>query len=71
MIEPLSPREYQYLRMRARGLTLYQVGLQMGISEATVKNHLQAVHHKLRVRSTIDALRVVGWLKVPEEEETP
>jgi len=33
----------------------------------TVKNHLSTIYAKLGVYKNIDAFRVVGWLKIPEE----
>ena len=67
-LEALSPREREYLTLRASGYTIACASARMGISESTGKSMLQMIHRKLRVNNTIEALAVVGWLKVPKGE---
>ena len=66
----LSPRQLEYLELRAAGFTIACTAARMGISESTAKSLLQQVHDKLRVTNTIEALLVVGWLKVPKGRES-
>ncbi len=61
----LSPRELEYLKLRAQGMTLLNISFEMDISLATVKIHLASVHRKLRVNTTVEALGKVGWISVP------
>ena len=62
----LSPREYEYIWLRAKGLTMDEMAIEMDCSVSTVKTYCEKVHRKLRVNSTVDALRALGWLVVPE-----
>ena len=66
---PLSPRELEYLRLRGMGYTIACTAARMGVAESTAKSILQKVHTKLRVDNTIEALAVMGWLRVPGEKE--
>lgn len=40
-VSDLSPRQQAVIRRVAKGLTSKQIGLELGICEATVKNHLR------------------------------
>lgn len=40
----------------------------MGISVQTFKNYITSVYAKLDVTNVIEALRAVGWLRLPSEE---
>lgn len=61
----LTPREWEYLRWRALGLTISEAAVQMDVSLNTVRRHGSNVFAKLTVSSLQDALRAVGWLVVP------
>jgi DNA-binding CsgD family transcriptional regulator len=61
----LRPR--QVLRLLALGLTHEQAAHQLGITRHTIKNHLTFVYEQLDVPTLVDALRVLGWLVVPDE----
>lgn len=50
----LSGREQQLLPMIARGLTNKQIATDLGVSEQTVKNHLQRLKKKLGVQDRLD-----------------
>ena len=43
----LSPREIQVLQLMAEGYSNRQIGLAMGITEATTKNHVNHVAMRL------------------------
>lgn len=65
MKPPLTEREWEVMRMRAKGLTTGEIAAQLFIAEQTVKNHIQNAYRKARVRSVTEFYRAVGWLKVP------
>lgn len=61
--ERISEREAQIMDALARGATYKEIGTRLGISAATVKNHLSRIYGKLGVRSRTEA--VVIWLGRP------
>ena len=56
--QPLSPREYEVLRLIADGLDNAAIAEQLFISENTVKNHVTNIFAKLDVRTRAEA---VAW----------
>lgn len=56
----LTAREKEILDQLARGLAYKEIAAQLGISPATVKNHLARIYEKLQVRSRTEAS--VKWL---------
>ena len=61
----LSTRERDVMRLVAQGLPNDDIGRRLGLTEKTVKNHLQSVYVKLDVHSRAAALSV--WLGVATE----
>jgi DNA-binding NarL/FixJ family response regulator len=57
----VTGREREIMQELARGLTYKEIGRKLGISGATVKNHLYRIYEKIGVRSRTEA--VVKWLK--------
>jgi len=55
-LEPLTERELQVLRHLAGGLTNRAIALQLGISENTVKYHVNAILGKYGARSRTEAV---------------
>jgi DNA-binding NarL/FixJ family response regulator len=53
------------LRWTALGWPAKGVAAEMGVSEQTVKNHLMAVYRMTGSHCLVDALRALGWLRVP------
>lgn len=51
----LTPREQQIMEQLARGLQDKEIGVALGISTSTVKNHLYRIYEKLAVRSRTEA----------------
>jgi DNA-binding NarL/FixJ family response regulator len=56
----LTAREREIMDELTRGLAYKEIGFALGISTATVKNHLYRIYEKLQVRSRTEA--VVKWL---------
>lgn len=55
---PLTPREREILTLVAEGATNREIGLQLFLSENTVKNHLKHIMAKLQVENRAQA---VAW----------
>jgi len=55
LIEPLSPRELEVLRLIARGLTNHDIGEQLFLALDTVKGHNRKIFSKLQVQSRTEA----------------
>jgi two-component system nitrate/nitrite response regulator NarL len=55
-VEELTPRELEVLRLMAEGLPNKTVALRLGISEHTVKFHVNAILGKLGVSSRTEAV---------------
>jgi len=56
----LSEREFSVLHEVLKGLTNKDTGRALGISEQTVKIHLQSIYRKLRVHRRIDLMLLHG-----------
>ncbi|MFM8320230.1 MAG: LuxR C-terminal-related transcriptional regulator [Chloroflexota bacterium] len=56
LVEPLSPRELEVLRLVALGLTNPQIGERLFISVRTVKKHLENIHGKLGAQNRTQAV---------------
>jgi DNA-binding CsgD family transcriptional regulator len=52
----LTPRQYEVLRLLARGSSTVQIAESLGLSRETVRNHIRAVLSALRVNSRIGPL---------------
>ena len=62
---PLTAREAEVLRVAADGGTTEEIGQQVYLSPATVRNYLSSSISKLGARNRIDAIRIAreaGWL---------
>lgn len=56
LIEPLTDREMQILNLTAKGFTNKAIGVQLGISDRTVQNHLANIFQKLNAESRTEAV---------------
>ncbi|GAA2474209.1 helix-turn-helix transcriptional regulator [Terrabacter carboxydivorans] len=56
----LTPRQWEILREVAAGATNQQVGHRLGVSEATVRKHLEHVFERLQVASRTEAVMAVS-----------
>lgn len=56
LVEPLSPRELEVLRHLAEGLSNKEIARAMGVSENTIKFHVNAILGKLGAQSRTEAV---------------
>lgn len=61
IIEKLTERETDVLRLLARGLTNYEIARQLSLSEGTVRNHVSAIFAKLEVADRTQAAVLAIW----------
>ena len=52
----LSPREREILALVARGLTSHRIARRLGVSQATVRTHVEHIRDKLGVRTRSQAV---------------
>ncbi|MBX3084975.1 MAG: hypothetical protein KF716_25295 [Anaerolineae bacterium] len=57
MIEPLSSREQEIMRLLAQGYSNQKIAARLLIAESTVKRHINNIYGKLQVNSRTQALR--------------
>jgi two-component system, NarL family, response regulator len=55
MRSDLTARELEILKMLSKGLTNKQIGHALGISDNTVKNHVNSIIEKLEVSDRTEA----------------
>ena len=68
MIEPLTGRELEILVLAGKGFTNKAIGVQLGISDRTVQNHLANVFGKLQAASRTEAvMRAVSLGLIPAD----
>jgi DNA-binding NarL/FixJ family response regulator len=66
LIDPLTDRELQILTLTGKGFTNKAIGLQLGISDRTVQNHLANIFQKLNAESRTEAvMRAVSLGLIP------
>ena len=53
----LTRREFEILRLLAKGTTTARIASQLHISRTTVSNHIQHIHRKLNTHSQLEAVR--------------
>ncbi len=66
---PLSPRELEVLRVLVSGATNAEIGLRLGISANTVRNHVHSLMNKLEAANRTDAVATAlrrGLVALPE-----
>jgi ATP/maltotriose-dependent transcriptional regulator MalT len=56
MINPLSEREREVLRLIAEGHSNQQIAQMLVVAESTIKTHLNNIYAKLNVNSRLQAL---------------
>ena len=60
--DPLTPREYEVLRLLARGLQNKEIAAALAITQRTVKFHVSAVFHKLGAGNRTEAVTIAAQL---------
>lgn len=65
VLERLTPREFQAMRLVITGLLNKQVGAELGMAEKTVKTHRGHVMQKLGITSVAQLIGVVKKAEVP------
>ncbi len=71
---PLTERETEILRWVAAGLQNKEVAQKLGISLATVRNHIHNILEKLSVHSKLEAVSLAfrqGWVTTPAPDAPP
>ena len=56
MVEPLSERELEVLRLVAQGLSNREISVRLFLAVNTVKGHNQKIFDKLQVQSRTEAV---------------
>jgi LuxR family transcriptional regulator, maltose regulon positive regulatory protein len=62
LIEPLTQREAEVLRLLAQGLSNREIAQKLFVSEGTVKTHVHNLHRKLGAQSRTQALAIAREL---------
>lgn len=62
VVNTLTPREFEVLRLLVRGETVRRIGEKLGLSEKTVANHQSAIREKLGARNGVQLARVAAGL---------
>jgi two-component system, NarL family, invasion response regulator UvrY len=62
LMKTLTAREFEVLRLLARGDTVKHIGEKLGLSEKTVANHQSAIRDKLGARNGVQLARVASEL---------
>ena len=62
LVEPLTRRELDVLRLVCDGESNLQIGERLGIGIATVKYHLTQIFEKLRIRRRTQAVAIAVYL---------
>ncbi|MGV8027080.1 MAG: response regulator transcription factor [Anaerolineaceae bacterium] len=63
----LSEREFEVLQLVGEGKTNYQIGMDLNITERTVRSHMESIMQKMCVKNRTEALKKAiqkGWFKV-------
>jgi len=64
LLQQLTPREYEVMRLVATGLLNKQVGGELGMAEKTVKTHRAHMMQKLRITSVAELMVVLQKAEV-------
>jgi two-component system invasion response regulator UvrY len=62
VVNTLTAREFEVLRLLARGDTVKRIGAKLGLSEKTVANHQSAIREKLGAKNGVQLARVAAAL---------
>lgn len=73
LVEELTEREGEVLRLMATGCRNDRIAHTLNISEQTVKNHVRSIFGKLGVETRVEAVLFAiahGWVEAPVDNET-
>lgn len=59
LVDTLSPQQRRVLELLASGRRVTEVGIEMGVTRATVRSHVKALRAKLGVRSQLEAVAML------------
>jgi DNA-binding NarL/FixJ family response regulator len=62
VVNALTAREFEVLRLLAHGETVKRIGEKLGLSEKTVANHQSAIRDKLGAKNGVQLARVATEL---------
>jgi two-component system, NarL family, invasion response regulator UvrY len=62
VVNTLTAREFEVLRLLAHGDTVKRIGEKLGLSEKTVANHQSAIREKLGAKNGVQLARVATEL---------
>ena len=71
MVEPLTARELDVLKLLPTGLSRGEIASELSISANTVKSHTQAIYRKLGVGNQTELIEHVRALGADVPEATP
>lgn len=69
MLQHLSPRESEVVRLVALGMANKEIAAELGMSSNTVKGHVESIMKKLQAKNRAAAAAV--WLRAASAEEGP
>jgi DNA-binding CsgD family transcriptional regulator len=64
LVEPISPREMEVLRLIAQGLTNAEIAARLVLAQSTVKTHINSLYGKLGVQGRVQALKRARELRL-------
>jgi DNA-binding NarL/FixJ family response regulator len=64
VFEPLTPREYEVLRLMARGLMSKEIASELSLTPNTVRSYAQSVLSKLHATNRVQALATAKRLRL-------
>ena len=67
-IEALTPRQYEIPLLMAKGHSISEITVLLGINKATIKNHMGTAKKKIGCRSS---WHLVARVAVHESQKTP
>ena len=66
LIEPLSPREQQVLRLLSAGNSNAEIARELVVSVNTIRTQVQSIYRKLNVNNRVEASDVARRLELAE-----
>ncbi len=68
LIEPLSEREIDVLRLLETDLTMEEIGQELFVARSTIRSHVKSIYSKLNVHSRREAVRRARALRLLDEQ---